>query len=78
MRHSLFLLLPVVLAGATRSLALGIQLPGKWGVHPTIPTEAEYEALIIAIFCLTGLLLYLGLMIRFPDLGAVIAEYNQF
>jgi hypothetical protein len=76
MRHPLFLLLPVVLA-ATRSLAFGIQSPRKRGTQPKIPVETEYEALLIVIFCLTALLISLSLMIRFPELGAVVAEYNQ-
>jgi hypothetical protein len=77
MRHPLLLLLPVVLA-ATRSLAFGIQPPSKARARPTIPAEAEYQVLLIVIFCLSGLLVSLYLMIRFPDLGAVIAEANQF
>jgi hypothetical protein len=77
MRHPLLLLLPVVLA-ATRSLAFGIQSPRKAGARPTILADAECQVLIIAIFCLTGLLVSLYLMIRFPDLGAIIAETDQF
>jgi hypothetical protein len=76
MRHPLFLLLPFVLA-ATRSLAFAIQSPGKPGVRSTIPVQAEYEVLLIVIFCLSGLLVTLNLIFRFPDLGAIIAEYNQ-
>ena len=33
---------------------------------------------IVAAFCLIGLLLMLNLIFRFPDMGAVIAQYNQF
>ncbi len=29
-------------------------------------------------FCLVGLLLTLNFILRFPDLGAVIQQYNQF
>lgn len=76
MSHPLFLLLPFVLA-ATRSLAVGIQLPGA-GREPTIPVQTEYEILMIVIFCLTGLLIGLTLMFWFPDFGAVIADYNRF
>jgi hypothetical protein len=32
----------------------------------------------VIAFCLIGLLLALNLMLRFPDLGAVIEQYNQF
>jgi hypothetical protein len=32
----------------------------------------------VAIFCAIGLLATLNLILRFPDLGAIIAQYNQF
>ena len=32
----------------------------------------------IVLFCLIGLLLTLNFVFRFPDLGTVIAQYNQF
>jgi hypothetical protein len=32
----------------------------------------------IVSFCAIGLLVTLNLMLRFPDLGALIAQYNQF
>jgi hypothetical protein len=43
-----------------------------------VSAEAEYEFLKIAIFCLLGLIATLSLMTRFPELGALIASYNQF
>jgi hypothetical protein len=77
MRDPLFLLVPIVLA-ATRSLAFGIRQTSKERARLTISAETEYQALLIAIFCLAGLLLTLSSMIWFPGLGAEIAEYNQF
>ena len=76
MRYPLFLLFPFVLAAA-RSLAFGIQTPGQSEERATISAETEYRFLLIAIFCLAGLLLTLSTMIFFPDLGAVIEEFNQ-
>ena len=77
MRYSLFLVLPVILAGA-RSLAFGLQTSSQSGVQHTIPVEDESEFLLGAIFCLLGLLLSTYLMTRFPELGSQIAELNQF
>jgi hypothetical protein len=76
MRHPLIL----VIAGffAARSLSLGIQSAARSGIRPIMSAENESELLKIIIFCLIGLLATFGLMIRYPDLGAVIAEYNQF
>jgi hypothetical protein len=39
-------------------------------------TDPDLQAVVA--FCLIGLLLALNLMLRFPDMGAVIAQYNQF
>ena len=33
---------------------------------------------MIIAFCLLGLVLSLSLILRFPDLGALIEQYNQF
>jgi hypothetical protein len=32
----------------------------------------------IVLFCAIGLLVTLNLILRFPDLGVIIAQYNQF
>jgi hypothetical protein len=32
----------------------------------------------VVIFCAIGLLVMFNVMLRFPDLGAIIAQYNQF
>jgi len=32
----------------------------------------------VAMFCAIGLLVTLNLILRFPDLGAIIAQYNQY
>ena len=77
MRHLLLLLFPIVLA-ATRSFSFSIQSPSERGARPTITVETEFEFLLITLCCLTGLLVALYLMITFPDLGAIIAAYNQF
>lgn len=77
MRHSLFLLLPIVLA-ATRSLAFGISSPSERGLRPTISAETEYQVLLIVTLCLTGLVVSLYVMTQFPDFGATFSEMNQF
>jgi hypothetical protein len=68
MQYLSFLLLPFVLA-ATRSLTLG--------VPSIVSAEKEYEFLTVVILSLLGLLVALSLMVRFPDVGVVIGEYNQ-
>lgn len=75
MRYLLLLLLPVVLV-ATRSLPIGIQLPGERGMSPRMTAQAQYQILLIIVFCLTGLLATLSLMQWFPDLGAIITEHR--
>jgi hypothetical protein len=39
---------------------------------------ADPDVLAVAAFCVIGFLLTLNFMLRFPDMGAVIAQYNQF
>ena len=39
---------------------------------------ANPNLLAVVAFCLIGLLLSLNLILRFPDFGAVIEQYNQF
>jgi hypothetical protein len=77
MSDPLVLVLPFIFA-ATRSLTLGIQSPSGLGSRPIIPVEKEHAFLRVVTFCLIGLLVGLGLMVRFPDLGALIEEDNQF
>jgi hypothetical protein len=36
------------------------------------------DLLAVVAFCLIGFLLALNLILRFPDFGAVIEQYNQF
>ena len=38
----------------------------------------EPDLQMILAFCLIGFLLALNLMLRFPDFGAIIEQYNQF
>lgn len=39
-------------------------------------TDPDLQAIVA--FCLIGLLLTLNVMLRFPDLGAIIEQCNQF
>ncbi|MGA7429101.1 MAG: hypothetical protein WBQ24_18480 [Xanthobacteraceae bacterium] len=49
----------------------------EWGQR-LYATLANPDLQIVAAFCLIGLLLTLNFIFRFPDMGAVIAQYNQF
>ena len=75
MRYPLLFLLSFVLV-ATRSIAFGT--PSKAAARRTTSADTEYQALLIIILCLIGLLVSLYLMIRFPEIGAIIAETDQF
>lgn len=77
MGHPLVLILPFVLA-ATRSLALGVQPRTGSANSRGLSAETEFEFLAVAAFSLVGLWLTISFMIRFPDLGMVIQQYNQF
>jgi hypothetical protein len=80
------ILVPTVLAALSFTLAL--QSPTKPTIRRTQLAETVRSQLITAItdlnlqavvaFCLIGFLLSLYFILRFPDLGALIEQYNQF
>jgi len=45
----------------------------SWSVAPSDP-----DLIATVLFCAIGLLLTLIAMLSFPDLGALIEQYNQF
>ncbi len=44
----------------------------------TVAAIASPDLLAIVAFCVIGFLLALNFILRFPDFGAVIQQYNQF
>jgi hypothetical protein len=87
MRSTLVLVLvPVALAilSATHVLQSQIKPANRrtqraeteWSRLVTVTADPDLHAVVA--FCLIGLLLTLNLILRFPDFGAVIEQYNQF
>jgi uncharacterized membrane protein YdfJ with MMPL/SSD domain len=84
--RSTLILFPAALAvlSATRLLRfLGnptnrqAEKPGtEWSRLVTAIANPDLHAVVA--FCLIGVLLALNLILRFPDFGAVIEQYNQF
>jgi hypothetical protein len=80
------ILAPTALAAL--SLTLALQSPMMPTSHRTqrnetvrsqpisVITDLNLQA--VAAFCLIGFLLTLYFILRFPDLGALIEQYNQF
>jgi len=52
------------------------RIEGVWSRLVTAITNPDL--LTVVTFCLVGLLLSLNFILRFPDFGAVIEQYNQF
>jgi hypothetical protein len=52
------------------------EAPSQWSRLFAIFTNPDLP--IIVAFCLLGLLLTFSLILRYPDFGAVIEQYNQF
>jgi uncharacterized membrane protein YdfJ with MMPL/SSD domain len=83
--RSVLILVPVTLAALAAIHGLS---PAKRASRQNQWTETLWSRFVIAItnpdlvavvaFCLVGLLLSLNLILRFPDFGAVIEQYNQF
>jgi hypothetical protein len=55
------------------------QTPGSlshWMRFKEFAAQNDFQ--LVVAFSLIGLLVALNLMFRFPDYGAIIAQYNQF
>jgi hypothetical protein len=50
--------------------------PGSWSRFKELAARTDLE--LVVAFSLIGLLITLNLVVRFPEIGAVIAQYNQF
>ena len=84
--RSTLILAPVALAVLSATHVL--QWLFKSANCRTQGTETEWSQLVTAIanpdlhavvaFCLIGFLVALNLILRFPNFGAVIEQYNQF
>ena len=48
----------------------------QWPKLITVTTDPDLVAVVA--FCVIGLLIVLNVILRFPDFGAVIEQYNQF
>jgi hypothetical protein len=46
--------------------------------HRAVAAIMTPDLCAVVAFCLIGILLALNLILRFPDFGAVIEQYNQF
>jgi hypothetical protein len=72
----------------TQSKVRKLQRLAKGKSKRAHPPEKPWQRILIAVtnpdlqavvaFSLIGLLLTLNVMFRFPDLGAIIAQYNQY
>jgi uncharacterized membrane protein YdfJ with MMPL/SSD domain len=84
--RSTLILVPATLAvlSATSLLQLLINPTNrqakKTGIEWTrlVTAIANPDLHAVVAFCLIGILLALNLILRFPDLGAIIEQYNQF
>jgi uncharacterized membrane protein YdfJ with MMPL/SSD domain len=48
----------------------------RWDRFVTRTTNPDLLAVVV--FCVIGLLIFLNFILRFPDLGALLEQYNQF
>jgi hypothetical protein len=52
------------------------EAPSRW--REFLAMFANPDLPMIVVFCLLGLLLTFSLILRYPNFGAVIEQYNQF
>ena len=46
--------------------------------HRLVATLTDPDLITVVTFCVLGLLVAFNVILRFPDLGALIEQYNQF
>jgi hypothetical protein len=83
---SSLILVPALLAALSLTLALqsaseptsqqSQRTEIAWSRLITVVTDPDLQAVVA--FCVIGLLLALNFILRFPDFGALIEQYNQF
>jgi hypothetical protein len=55
------------------------ELPAKKSALSSwLSTAKNSDLATVAIFCAIGLLVVFNVVIRYPEFGAIIAQYNQF
>ena len=67
---------PVVRGSARLNGRRAEVVDGGWSRIIAAAMNPDFQAVLA--FCLIGFLIALNLMLRFPDFGALIEQYNQF
>ena len=57
-------------------IARPVTTTSSWSRFKELATQSDFQ--LVLAFSLIGLLVALNLMFRFPEYGAIIAQYNQF
>jgi hypothetical protein len=57
-------------------IARPVTTTSSWFRFKELATQSDFQ--LVLAFSLIGLLVALNLMFRFPEYGAIIAQYNQF
>ncbi len=60
------------------TLSLRSRISTDFKVDGSDTTWSANNLLIVASFCAIGLMITANLILRFPDLGGLIEQYNQF
>jgi hypothetical protein len=64
--------------GVLTILGLSPAKPASRQIQRTETTWSNPALVVVITFCLIGLLLTLNVVLRFPDFGSVVEQYNQF
>jgi hypothetical protein len=60
-----------------RPVSRQVKAEGTWRAR-FIAMTTDPDLAVVVAFSVIGLLIALNVILRFPDLGAVIEQYNQF
>ena len=56
----------------------GLNPQKAWSLSRFAAVVNDSNLVAVVLFCVIGLVMTAVFMLRFPDLGAIIAQYNQF
>ena len=56
----------------------GLNAQKAWSLSRFAAVINDSNRIAIALFCVIGLVMTAVFMLRFPDLGTIIAQHNQF
>ncbi len=56
----------------------GLNAQKAWSLSRFAAVTSDSDLVVTVLFCVIGLMITAVVLLRFPNFGAIIAQYNQF